>query len=128
MRLCSKIDKMLIEFKITPSLNGFQYIKECLIIILIKRGKVGGLFRCIYNQIAREYETTVSSVERAIRTALDIIWENAQAKVINKVVGINAFGMYDKPSITQFLTLLAEKLTQEYYFNDCGEMINIVIC
>lgn len=127
MKLRSKIDKMLVELKITPSLSGFQYIKECLIIILIKRGKVGGLFRGIYKQLANEYQTTASSVERAIRNALDTIWENAQARAINKVIGLNVFGKYDKPSITQFLTLLAEKLSQEYYINDHGEITTIAI-
>lgn len=126
-KLQAKIDKMLIELKITPALSGFHYIKECVMMTLIKGGKVGGLFREMYRQIATEYSTSPSSVERAIRNALDNIWKNARAKTINKVIGLNLYTQYDKPSITQFITLLAEKISQEYYIADNGEIMYITI-
>lgn len=126
-KLQAKIDKMLIELKITPALSGFHYIKECVMMTLMKGGKVGGLFREMYQQIASEYSTSPSSVERAIRNALDNIWKNARAKTINKVIGLNLYTHYDKPSITQFITLLAEKISQEYYIADNGEIMYITI-
>lgn len=126
-KLQAKIDKMLIELKITPALSGFYYIKECVMMTLMKGGKVGGLFREMYRQIASEYSTSPSSVERAIRNALDNIWKNARAKTINKVIGLNLYTQYDKPSITQFITLLAEKISQEYYIADNGEIMYITI-
>ncbi len=126
-KIQAKIDKMLIELKITPALSGFHYIKECVMMTLMKGGRVGGLFREMYRQIATEYCTSPSSVERAIRNALDVIWGNARAKTINKVVGLNLYTQYDKPSITQFVTLLAEKISQEYYITDDGEIMYITI-
>lgn len=127
IKLQAKIDKMLIELKITPALSGFHYIKECVMMTLMKGGKVGGFFREMYRQISTEYRTSPSSVERAIRNALDNIWKNARAKTINKVIGLNLYTQYDKPSITQFITLLAEKISQEYYIADNGEIMYITI-
>ena len=65
----NKIQKILLELGITPDLKGFNYISRMIEIVktdeLNKKSVIG-----IYEEIAGEYKTTASCVERAIRHAI----------------------------------------------------------
>lgn len=65
----NKIQKVLLELGITPDLKGFNYICRMIEIVkadeLNKKSVIG-----IYQEIAEEYKTTASCVERAIRHAI----------------------------------------------------------
>ena len=64
----NKIQKILLKLGITPDLKGFNYICRMIEIVkadeLNKKSVVG-----IYEEIAEEYETTKTCVERSIRHA-----------------------------------------------------------
>lgn len=63
-----KIENALFELGITPELVGFDYIRRAVEIILTSKERVD-IVKGLYADIAKEYETTGSRVERAIRTA-----------------------------------------------------------
>lgn len=65
----NKIQKILLKLGITPDLKGFNYICRMIEIVkadeLRKKSVIG-----IYEEIAEEYKTTASCVERVIRHAI----------------------------------------------------------
>lgn len=61
-----KIKDILLELGITPNLKGFDYICKTIDYMMTrKRIKMVEMYRII----AKDFETTPSAVERAIRTA-----------------------------------------------------------
>lgn len=63
-----KTENALIELGITPNLKGFDYICSAVEIISKSKGKVK-LVDGVYVDISKEFNTTASRVERAIRHA-----------------------------------------------------------
>ncbi len=63
-----KIENALFELGITPNIKGFDYICRAVEIISNSKEKIK-IVDGLYADIAKEYETTGSRVERTIRTA-----------------------------------------------------------
>ena len=65
----NKIQKILLKLGITPDLKGFYYI--CRMIEIVKADELNEKSVIgIYEEIAEEYKTTASCVERVIRHAI----------------------------------------------------------
>ncbi len=83
-RMRKKIENALFELVITPDLRGFNYICRGVEIIASSKEKVD-MVKGLYVDIAKEFNTTQTGVERAIRhafTKVDVEGE-AFAKYLN---------------------------------------------
>lgn len=63
-----KIENALLELGITPNLRGFGYICRAVEIILASQGKMR-VVEGLYAEIAKECDSSIACVERAIRHA-----------------------------------------------------------
>ena len=79
-----KVENALIELGITPYLKGFYYISSAVEIILKSNGKVR-IVDGVYVDIAKEFDTTASRVERAIRYAFSKV--NIENKAFIEYLG-----------------------------------------
>ena len=59
---------MLHELGMPSHIKGYQYIREGISLIYNNPSIIGGITKELYPEIAMKYDTTVSRVERAIRT------------------------------------------------------------
>lgn len=64
-KYCAKYADQLIQEKITPDIQGFWYISKA-----IELYEPFDKFTCLYNDVAKVYNTTASRVERSIRHAI----------------------------------------------------------
>lgn len=98
-----KIGNALIELGITPDLKGFDYICSAIEIISKSNEKIK-LVDGVYVDVAKEFDTTASSVGRAIRHAFSKMDKNNGA--YKKYIGI------DKSTNSALLYTLAYKLKE----------------
>lgn len=124
-KLQQRIYSILISLHVSPDMVGFRYIADCLIIIIQQHGKMNKSFHWIYQDIALQHNVGIYCVEQGIHTAVERIWNRGKSKTLNKIIGVDIYGEYDKPSVIQFLTVVAEKLMQEYCFTEDGTLIDI---
>lgn len=106
-----------------PYHSGYRYLKDCVIIVMQKHGSVKSIVKEIYMIVAENYEVTYSNIERSIRHTISCMWNKTRIDIINKSFGINIFTYLDVPTNGQLITLLAEKLSQEFFFVDDNEVI-----
>lgn len=67
------ISDALLDMRFQVNLRGFVYVKKA-IFLYIETPLVDSFVMDIYKKIAEEYVTTPSSVERAIRYAIESAW------------------------------------------------------
>ncbi len=79
-----KIENALFELGITPNLKGFDYI--CKAVNYISADRTVKICN-VYKFVAKDFETTSSRVERAIRSAFSKIGKESEA--FNKYLGIS---------------------------------------
>lgn len=68
----------------------------------------------LYPSIAKKYKTTSSSVERAIRHAIEVAWGRGKIEVIEDMFGYTVSAGKGKPTNSEFIALIADKLRIEY--------------
>jgi two-component system response regulator (stage 0 sporulation protein A) len=63
--------------------------------------------------IAKEYNTTSSRVERAIRHAIEVAWTRGRLETINSLFGYTIHTGKGKPTNSEFIALLSDKIRLE---------------
>ena len=60
--------------------------------------------------VARTFSTTSSRVERAIRHAIEVAWDRGDIDTINAYFGYTIQSSRGKPTNSEFIALIADKL------------------
>lgn len=120
MKLDEKISNMLLQMGATPNLSGYHYLKEGIIIVLMKNSSLKGIMD-IYGHIAQHFDSNTGRVERNIRNLIDIIWALNRINVINECLGVRVFNSVEKPTNGQFIYIFADRLSRQFFFNEDGD-------
>ena len=67
----------------------------------------------LYPSIAKKFNTTPSKVERAIRHAIEVAWNRGRIDAINAIFGSRIYLGTEKPTNSEFIALVADKLILE---------------
>ena len=87
--------------------KGYYYVAEAVRLVMKDASLLLYISKSLYPAIARTYETTVSCVERNIRTIITTCWENGNAEQLEKLAGTR---LYRKPTSGEFIDILANYL------------------
>lgn len=74
---------------------------------------LGAITKELYPTIASKYNTTASRVERAIRHAIEVAWTRGRIDTINQLFGYTVNNSKGKPTNSEFIALIADKLRLE---------------
>lgn len=109
-----EVTRMIRELGIPAHIKGYQYIRES-IIMAVKDGSIlNYITKMLYPAIAKKYRTTSSSVERAIRHAIEVAFSRGQAEYLEELFGYRAQSGRGKPTNSEFIALIADKMKLEY--------------
>ena len=108
------ITKMLHELGMPSHIKGYQYIREGINMVYDRPEIVGGITKELYPDIASKYDTTVSRVERAIRHAIEVSWNRGNWDFMEEVFGHSVDIDKAKPTNSEFIVTIADKLRLEY--------------
>lgn len=98
--LTGGIRELLSRLEVYPSLTGYKYILDAVILLHYHPG--GAQFtKIIYPQIGKKYGKSPESVEKAIRFVISVAWKSSEWKF--------RFPYFkNRPSNSEFLTALSE--------------------
>lgn len=102
------------EIGIPAHIKGYQYIREGIIMAINDMNMLNFITKLLYPSIAKKYKTTSSSVERAIRHAIEVAWGRGKIEVIESMFGYTVSAGKGKPTNSEFIALIADKLRIEY--------------
>lgn len=71
---------------------------------------INSITKQLYPNVAKEYGTTSSRVERAIRHAIEVAWDRGDIDVINSFFGYTVQSTRGKPTNSEFIALVADSL------------------
>ena len=108
------ITKLLHSLGVPSHIKGYQYIRESIYMMYNAKDMLGGITKEIYPEIAMRYDTTSSRVERAIRHAIDVAWIRGKLDTINDIFGYTVSNGNGKPTNSEFIALLSDKIRLDY--------------
>lgn len=111
------VTKLLHDLGVPSHIKGYQYIREGILIMYSSPEIVGAITKELYPEIATRFDTTVSRVERAIRHAIEVSWNRGDLDLMEEVFGHSVDYDRAKPTNSEFIVTLSDKLRLEFNNN-----------
>ena len=108
------VTNLLLEIGIPAHIKGYQYIREGIILSFYDKNMLHYITKCLYPTIAKKYKTTSSSVERTIRHAIEVAFRRGNRQVLEEIFSNTICSKKTKPTNSEFIALLTDKLRLEY--------------
>ena len=106
----SRVTNMIHEIGIPAHIKGYQYIREGIMMAVNDMNMLNYITKLLYPSIAKKYKTTSSSVERAIRHAIEVAWGRGKIEVIEDMFGYTVSAGKGKPTNSEFIAMISDKL------------------
>ncbi len=108
-----KISEIFISIGIPPHIKGYGYLREGIKMTIEKPYIINSVTKELYPSIAKKFATSPSKVERAIRHAIEVAWNRGRIEAINAIFGARIYLGSEKPTNSEFIALVADKLILE---------------
>ncbi len=113
----SDVTNIIHEIGVPAHIKGYQYLREAIIMSVNDVEMLNSITKILYPSIAKKYQTTPSRVERAIRHAIEVAWSRGKMDTIDELFGYTINNGKGKPTNSEFIALIADKIRLEYKVN-----------
>lgn len=107
------ITNVIHEVGVPAHIKGYQYLREAITMVVENIELLSAVTKELYPSIAKKYNTTPSRVERAIRHAIEVAWNRGKIDTINSLFGYTVHNDKGKPTNSEFIAIIADKLRLE---------------
>lgn len=108
-----RLSEILIAAMIPPKIMGYTFLKTAIKLTMVFPELHGSVTKSLYPAVAVYHHTTAGQVDKAIRHAITIMSLSGGLGVINELFGFEVYGESDKPSNSELIAILSEKMTFE---------------
>ena len=102
------------QIGIPAHIKGYHYLRTAILSAIENQSLLDSVTKMLYPTVPKTYETTSSRVERAIRHAIEIAWDRGNMEVINSFFGYTINNYKGKPTNSEFIALITDKLRLKY--------------
>ncbi len=108
------VTNIIHEIGVPAHIKGYQYLRDAIIMSVNDNDMLGSITKRLYPTIAKNHKTTSSRVERAIRHAIEVAWSRGKMDTIEELFGYTVNSGKGKPTNSEFVALIADKIRLEY--------------
>lgn len=112
----SDVTNIIHEIGVPAHIKGYQYLRDAIIMSVNDNEMLNSITKILYPSIAKQHKTTPSRVERAIRHAIEVAWSRGKMDTIDELFGYTVCNGKGKPTNSEFVALIADKIRLEYKF------------
>ena len=110
----SDVTNIIHDVGVPAHIKGYQYLREAIIMSVNDNEMLNSITKILYPSIAKKFQTTPSRVERAIRHAIEVAWNRGKMDTIDELFGYTINAEKGKPTNSEFIALIADKIRIEY--------------
>ena len=103
-----KVTNIMKEIGLPANIKGYHYFRAAVVLVYEDRSYVDSITKKLYPKIAKDFDTTPTRVERAIRHAIEHVCSVGDIDVIDKYFTYSASS--GKPTNSEAIAGLAEYL------------------
>lgn len=104
------VTDMIHEVGVPAHIKGYQYLRDAIIMVIEEPEMLNSITKILYPTIAKRNQTTPSRVERAIRHAIEVAWSRGNMEIINSLFSYTVSTGKGKPTNSEFIALIADKI------------------
>lgn len=105
-----KITEILHQIGVPAHIKGYHYLRSSILMAVSTPEIINAVTKQLYPAVAKNFETTPSRVERAIRHAIEVAWDRGDVDVLNSYFGYTIHNSRGKPTNSEFIAMISDKL------------------
>lgn len=98
------------QIGVPAHIKGYHYLRYAIILSVENSEMINCITKLLYPSVAAKFGTTPSRVERAIRHAIETAWDRGDIEVLNSYFGYTIRSVRGKPTNSEFIALISDKL------------------
>ena len=109
--LQQQITNMIHDIGVPANIKGYRYLREAVKLAVEDLDRINNMTECIYKPIALANNSTPKRVRTAIMRAIEIAWDRGDLDTLQSFFGYTVSNTKGKPTNSEFIALLADKLS-----------------
>jgi len=108
--LQAQITRILHRIGIPANIKGYSFLRFAIITVTKDPEAIDLVTKILYPTVAKEFQTTATRVERAMRHAIEVAWERGNIEEQQTLFGYSVQNNRGKPTNSEFIALVADNL------------------
>ena len=110
----TQVTKIIHQIGVPAHIKGYQYLRSAILMTIDDNDIINSVTKVLYPTVAKQYKTTTSRVERAIRHAIEVAWDRGDVDTLNSYFGYTIQNNRGKPTNSEFIAMIADNLRLKY--------------
>lgn len=106
----TQVTKVIHQIGVPAHIKGYQYLRTAILMTIKDSDIINSVTKILYPSVAKQYSTTSSRVERAIRHAIEVAWDRGDIDTLNSYFGFTVQNNRGKPTNSEFIAMIADNL------------------
>ena len=106
----TQVTKIIHQIGVPAHIKGYQYLRTAILMTIADNDMINSVTKSLYPSVAKQYATTTSRVERAIRHAIEVAWDRGDVDVLNSYFGYTIQNNRGKPTNSEFIAMIADSM------------------
>ena len=104
------VSDIMRQIGVPAHIKGYQYLRTAILLCVRDSEMMNSVTKLLYPTVAKQYSTTPSRVERAIRHAIEVAWDRGDVEVLSEYFGYTIQNTRGKPTNSEFIAMISDKL------------------
>ncbi len=106
----AQVTKVIHQIGVPAHIKGYQSLRTAILMTINDNDIINSVTKILYPSVAKQYQTTSSRVERAIRHAIEVAWDRGDLDTLNAYFGYTIQNNRGKPTNSEFIAMIADNL------------------
>lgn len=106
------------QIGIPAHIKGYHYLRKAIILSVNDQKMLENVTKLLYPTVAKDFSTTSTRVERAIRHAIETAWNRGNIDVLTDIFGYTINANKGKPTNSEFIALITDMLQLKMKFGN----------
>ena len=106
----TQVTSIIHEVGVPAHIKGYRYVREAIKLTVENPEMLNSVTKILYPTVAKNFKSTSSRVERAIRHGIETAWDRGDVDVLNSYFGYTIQSQRGKPTNSEFIAMIADDI------------------
>lgn len=106
----SVITDIIHDIGVPAHIKGYNYLRDAITLCIKDDEFINSITKLLYPTVAKNFSTTSSRVERAIRHAIEVAWNRGREEVLTDIFGYTIDTNKGKPTNGEFIAMISDSI------------------
>ncbi len=106
----SVITDIIHDIGVPAHIKGYSYLREAIGLCIKDDEFINSITKLLYPTVAKNFSTTSSRVERAIRHAIEVAWNRGREEILTDIFGYTIDTNKGKPTNGEFIAMISDSI------------------